>query len=345
MHPEDRYGPDGRYAKQVLFAGIGPEGQSRIGTGDVVVVGLGALGCASATQLARGGVGRLRLIDRDVVEWSNLQRQTLYDEADARRRLPKAVSAAERLRAANSSIDIIPHVADVTPRNVEELLAGCDLVVDGTDNLETRFLLNDACVKRGIPWVYGGAVGSSGSVMAIVPGRTACLRCLLRDEPDAGLLPTCETEGVLAAAPGVVGSLQAAAALQLLVGVEPSATLICFDVWEPVEFHTVAVLRREDCPVCGAGRYEYLEGQRFSWTTALCGRNSVQISPPEGGEIRLDRLAERLSAVGDVEDNGFTLSLRVDGREVVVFPDGRAIVHGTTDVAEARSLYARYVGR
>lgn len=309
----------------------------------VTVLGVGALGTVIATQLARAGVGHLRLIDRDLVELSNLQRQVLFDEEDARQRLPKVVAAAHKLGAANSEVSIEPLVADVTPLNVEELLSGCDLVLDGTDNLETRFLLNDACIKLGIPWIYGGALGAVGCCMTIVPGQTACLRCLLDQSPAPGSTPNCETLGVLAAATGAVASLQCADALWLLAGNPPRSSLLYLDLWTH-EFANVQVPRRADCPACVGHQFDYLKGKQVSWTTVLCGRNAVQIVPPGEPHIELEELQRRLAPLGQVSFNQFTLSFRVGERELVIFPTGRAIVRGTTDEAEARTLYARYVG-
>jgi molybdopterin-synthase adenylyltransferase len=333
----------GRYSKQVLFRSIGLEGQARIASSSVAVVGVGALGTVIAGQLARAGVGRLKLIDRDFVELSNLQRQTLFDEEDARRRLPKAVAAAEKLRAINSEIVVEPHIVDVTANNIEEVLAGCQLVLDGTDNLETRFLINDACVKAGIPWVYGGALGAAGMSMTVVPGKTPCLRCFIGEAPAPGTMPSCDTEGVLAAVTGVVASIECAESLRLLVGLEPKQSIVFVDVWER-EYSEFRIERRPDCPACGEGRYEYLAGQRTAWTTVLCGRNAVQIVPPDEWHLSLDDLQARLSRVGRVTNNGFLLSVEVEGCEMVLFPNGRAIIKGTADEAQARTLYARYVG-
>jgi molybdopterin/thiamine biosynthesis adenylyltransferase len=333
----------GRYAKQELFREIGLAGQGRIAQSHVAVIGLGALGSVIAEQLARGGVGHLRLVDRDFVELSNLQRQVLYDEEDARQRLPKAIAAANKLRAINSEISVEPVVADVSPRNVEQLLESATLVMDGTDNLETRFLVNDACIKLGLPWIYGGALGSSGSTMTIVPGQTACLRCIIESAPAPGAMPSCETEGVLAPTTGVVASLECAEALRFLAGFTPISGFLSLDVWDR-EFREVVIARRPDCPACGERRFEYLDGSHVSWTTVLCGRNSVQIVPPMESEIALEELGRRLAAAGKVSYNGFLLSLQLGERELVLFPTGRAIVRGTTDMSEARSLYARYVG-
>ncbi|MCL4464578.1 MAG: ThiF family adenylyltransferase [Chloroflexi bacterium] len=332
-----------RYAKQVLFAPIGREGQVRLARSRAVIVGLGALGTVSAGQLARAGVGHLRLVDRDFVEVSNLQRQVLYDEEDAAQRLPKAVAAATKLRAANSEVAVEPIVADVTVRNVEGLLAGADVVIDGTDNWETRFLVNDACVKSGVPWVYGGAVGSWGCTMAIVPKKTPCLRCFLANPVPPGVGETCDTAGVLAAASGTVASLQCAQALRLLTGQPATAGVLYVDVWEGA-FQEIALRRRDDCPACGERRFEFLAGERTSWTTVLCGRNSVQIVPAVEQTLPLSELARRLRLVGQVVYNGFLLSLEVEGYTLVVFPNGRTIVQGTTEESVARTLYARYVG-
>ena len=347
-----------RYAKQILVAPIGAEGQARIRQASAVVVGLGALGTVIADNLCRAGVGRLRLVDRDYVEWSNLQRQTLFDEEDAERRLPKAVAAAEKLRRINGEVELEPLIADVHADNVLDLLGlnstgdgdkSVAVVLDGTDNLETRFLLNDACVKTGTPWVYGGALGTTGSTMAIVPGKTPCLRCLIADLPPPGAMLSCDTEGVLAAVTGVIGSLESAAALRILVGadVQVPARLLTVDVWER-DLQAVEVERRPDCPTCGQGRFDFLSGERTSWTTVLCGRDAVQIMPPgEHGDqiaVDLERLGQRLNVVGEASYNGFLLSFRAEGYELVLFPDGRAIIKGTTDEAQARGLYARYVG-
>lgn len=332
-----------RYAKQILFSGIGPAGQERLLRSRATVVGLGALGTVIANLLARAGVGRLRLVDRDFVELNNLQRQVLFDERDAAERLPKAIAAAAKLRAINSEIEIEPLIADVTPRNAEQLLADSDVLLDGTDNLETRFLINDVCVKRGIPWVYGGALGATGSTMTIVPGYTPCLRCIIDQAPPPGVMASCDTEGVLGPITGLVASIESAEALKLLTGHMPHGGLLNIDLWER-DFREAEVQRRSECPACGARRFEYLDGQRVAWTTVLCGRNSVQVVPPEEREISLPDLQQRLVMVGPVTYNGFLLSLRVGEREIVLFPTGRAIIRGTTDEAEARTLYARYIG-
>ena len=332
-----------RYAKQILFQPIGPEGQRQISNSVVAVIGVGALGTVIAGHLCRAGVGHLRLVDRDFVEFTNLQRQSLFDEEDARKRLPKVVAAVERLRRVNSEITIEPHITDVTAQNIEQLVEGCTLVMDGTDNLETRFLINDACIKAGIPWVYGGALAAAGMTMTIVPGKTPCLRCFIDRPPAPGTMPSCDTEGVLSTITATVASIQSTEALKLLTGHEPRPNILAIDVWHG-DFQLLELERRPDCPACSDGNYEYLAGSRTAWTTVLCGRNAVQIVPPEEHEISLLDLQERLSRIGRVSYNGFLLSFEIDGRELVLFPTGRAIIRGTTEEAEARALYARYIG-
>lgn len=331
-----------RYAKQVLFRGIGAEGQRALGASTVVIVGLGALGAVIADTLARAGVGHLRLVDRDFVELSNLQRQTLFSEADAHERLPKAVAAARRLAAINSQIVIEPLIRDLGVGNVIRTLRGADLVLDGTDNMETRLLVNDACLSLGIPWVYGAALGAQGNAMTIVPGKTPCLRCLISDAPAPGTMPTCDSEGVLAPVTGIIGAWESAEALRLLTGQPPRQGVLLVDVWHG-DMQIIGLERRPDCPAC-QGRYDYMAGQQTAFTTSLCGRNAVQISPAEERQIPLEALQARLARIGVATYNGFLLTFRVDGVELVVFPTGRAIIQGTTDEAAARSLYARYVG-
>lgn len=335
--------PD-RYARQVRFSAIGPEGQRRLGASAVLVVGCGALGAAAADLLARAGVGRLRLVDRDVVELSNLHRQLLFDEADATEGVPKAIAAARALSRINTSVKVEPVVADVGPRNVEPLLDGVAVVVDGTDNLETRYLLNDACVKRRLPWVYGGAVAATGMAMAIVPGETACFRCLYPTTSAAGMA-TCDTVGVLASTVVAVAAIQWTATVKLLLGLRDGAgELSALDVWTQ-DFEHTSIPRRPDCPCCVEGRFDYLEAKATSRTAHLCGRNAVQVSPAEPLALDLGQLRARLAGLGQVKARGdFALHATVDGFELTVFPDGRALVKGTDDAAVARALYARYVG-
>ena len=334
-----------RYARQRLFAPLGAGAQEKLGASKVSLIGCGALGSHLAQHLARAGVGRLRICDRDFVELNNLQRQVLFDEEDVRRALPKAAAAAEKLSRINSGITIEPRVVDVNPSNVEALIGDADLVLDGTDNFETRFLLNDACLKRRTPWVYGGCVGADGMVLAVIPGETACFRCFVPEAPDPGSVPTCDTAGVLGPAVGVVASLQAAEAMKLLTGNREALAegLVTLDVWGN-RHHVFRMARAPDCPACGRGRYDFLEGRASGAATTLCGRNAVQIRPPEGASLDLAALERRLATVGRVVRNEYLLRLDAEGFEVTVFPDGRAIVTGTDDPARARSVYAKFVG-
>lgn len=337
---------DDRYSRQARFRGIGREGQERLLAGRALVVGCGALGSASIDLLTRSGVGHITVVDRDVVELSNLQRQLLFDEADAAAGTPKAVAAAEAARRINSEIVVEPVVADVTADNVEALVAGADVVLDGTDNLETRYVLNDACVKAGTPWVYGGAVGSTGMAMVVVPGETACFRCVFPVPAPAGVLATCETAGVLASTVVIVSAFQWTEAVKLLIGDRErlNRRLVYFDVWENERLDSAGLDPMPGCPCCGLRRYEFLESGATSRTASLCGRDAVQVSPGRGITLDLGALARRLEGVGSLTTTRFLLRLGLEAHELTVFPDGRAIVKGTDDLSVARSLYARYVG-
>lgn len=334
-----------RYSRQARFWGIGTEGQARLARGRVLVVGCGAIGSAAIDLLARSGVGHLVVVDRDVVELSNLARQLLYDEADAEAGTPKAVAAARAVGRINSEVEVEGVVADVTPANVEALVTRADVVVDGTDNLEARYLVNDACVKAGIPWVYGGAVGSTGMSMTILPGETACFRCLYPTPQPAGTMETCETAGVLASSAVIVAAIQWTEVVKLLVGDRDHLAhgLTALDVWANEHLRVDGVPRRPDCPCCGDRRFEYLEATRTSRTASLCGR-AIQVSPGGSVLLDLDALAARLAATGTVTSNAYVLRALVDGHEMTVFADGRAIIRGTDDTTVASSLYARYVG-
>jgi adenylyltransferase/sulfurtransferase len=335
-------GEQDRYSRQILFHPIGQAGQERIRNASVAVLGCGALGSFQAEAMVRAGVGRVVLIDRDYVEHSNLQRQWLYDESDAADELPKAIAAARRLARINGSVKVDMHVADFTPSNAEELLEGCSLVLDGTDNFESRYLLNDVCVKRGIPWVYGAAIGSYGIMMPVHPGVGPCFACVY-PEPPAGIQPTCDVDGVLASTTAAVASLQVAAALRLLVGWPDFACKIqALDVWEGTSRAVNAGDRDEVCPVCAAREFRYLDGQHRV-PVSLCGRNAVQLHET-ARPLDLRSLASRLQPLGDVRVNDFALRMTLSKYHLTVFPDGRAIVKGTTDVGVARSLYARLVG-
>lgn len=337
--------PADRYARQRILPMVGEAGQERLRRARVVVVGCGATGGLIAEHLARAGVGALRLIDRDLVEWSNLQRQILFTEADADAGTPKAIAAAERLRQVNRDVAIEARVVDLHAANIAECLAGADLVMDGTDNFETRFLLNDACVRDGRPWVYCGAITTEAMVMPIVPGVGPCLRCLIPEVPAPGSVATCDTAGVLGPAVGVAASLAAAEGLRILLG-EPGenpAPLLQVDLWER-EFHRFQVPRRPDCPACGRREFPFLTVAAVTHATSLCGRNAIQITATRSVRLDLAALAERLRSVGQVTMTPFLLRAEVDGYRLTVFPDARAIVEGTTDETTARALYARYVG-
>jgi len=335
-----------RYSRQILFEGIGAEGQERLRASRVVVVGCGALGSAQVETLARAGVGSLLIADRDFVEESNLQRQTMFTERDARERVPKAVAAARRVSEINSDVECEAVVVDVNASNVERLIGGCDLVLDGTDNFSTRFLLNDACVKHGVAWVYGAAVGSYGVTLTVRPGVTPCLRCVFPEEPAVGSAPTCDTAGVLMPIISIVAAVQASEALKLLTGnVERlHGGLMQFDVWRNDWRRISTGARAEDCSACALRRFDALDAEGGDMTTVLCGRNAVQVTPRRPARVDLEALATRMSAAGEVKSNPYLVRLRAGEYELTVFQDARAIVRGTDDAALARSLYARYVG-
>jgi molybdopterin-synthase adenylyltransferase len=334
-----------RYSRQILFAGIGRTGQDRLASASAVIVGCGAIGAATASLLARAGVGRLRILDRDFVEPSNLQRQSLFDETDARDSLPKAVAARQKLRAVNSAISVEGIVADLTPQNAEELLSGFDLLLDGTDNFETRFLINDFAVKTNRPWIYAAAVGSYGVTTTVRPGVSACLACLLENEgSSSGVEETCDTVGVLGPVVQLISSLESSEALKLLAGKEDAlhGRLISSDVWSG-RFQSVEISRNLKCRACARHEFSYLEGEAQPHVT-MCGRDSVQIHE-RSRSLDLAALGARLaSAVESVRHNEFLLRFRVPPYEMTVFADGRAIVKGSQDPAVARSLYARFIG-
>ncbi|MCX7624169.1 MAG: ThiF family adenylyltransferase [Thermomicrobium sp.] len=337
--------PHERYHRQILLPSIGRSGQERLRRGRVCVLGVGALGSQVAQLLARAGVGFLRLVDRDVVDWTNLQRQVLYEEADVEAGLPKAVAAARALARINREVSVEPVVQDVDAASILPLLQDVAIVVDGSDNFELRYLLNDAALELGTPWVYGGAVGTLGTTATILPGETACLRCLFPDPPPPGIAPTCDTAGVLGPAAALVGALQAAEVLKLLVGDRENLnrSLVTIDLWS-LELARIPAVRRPDCPACGLGERRFLRARAPSRTVQLCGRDAVQVSVSPRQELDLAALATRLAALGSVLHNPYLIRFTVDGYELTVFRDGRAIVRGTTDPALARSLYARYVG-
>ena len=337
--------PD-RYSRQILFGGVGAEGQQAIMRARVAIVGLGALGSLQAALLVRAGVGAVRLIDRDFVEESNLQRQLLYDEHDARTFQPKAVAAARHLREVNSLVSIEGLVDDLNPATIDRLLGGIDIILDATDNFDARYLLNDYAVKTGTPWVYGACVGSYGVTFTIVPGDTACLRCIFESAPPPGLTPTCDTAGVLGSIAGVVASLQAVEALKLAAGRRAalSRKIVMIDLWQNTWDELGAPDADPQCPCCGRRRFDYLEGREGAETSSLCGRDAVQVRGRADANLDLDELARRLAPLGRVERTPFLLRADIDAWRLTVFADGRAIIGGTEDPALAKSVYVRYVG-
>jgi adenylyltransferase/sulfurtransferase len=336
-----------RYIRQVRYPPLGEAGQRRLADGRALVCGCGALGSTLANLLVRAGVGHVRIVDRDFVELGNLHRQVLFDERDAADNLPKAVAAAEKLRAVNSQVEIEPIVADVDHANIEQLCDGVGMIVDGADNFELRFLVNDAAVKRGIPWVYGGCVGAEGQTMTILPGETPCLRCLMQECPPPGTTPTCDTAGILGPIVGVIASIEAVEAIKVLSGNRRAVLrqLTVVELWDGrIRQVDVGGLRDQvDCPTCKHGEFPWLAGRSGSESAVLCGRNAVQLTH-RGAGVSLGELAGRLERVGRVQRNPFLVRLVAEGYEITVFADGRAIVAGTDDPAVARTVYAKYVG-
>lgn len=334
-----------RYSRQILFRGIGTEGQQRLAAGRVAIVGCGATGSALASLLARAGVGMLRIIDRDYVEASNLQRQSLFEEKDASESLPKAIAAARKISAFNSEIVVEARVEDLVPGNIKALLEGIDVILDGTDNFETRYLVNDYAVEASLPWIYAAAVGSYGVTLNVLPGKTACLACIFPDSP-RGMVETCETSGILNTAVNLVASAAATEAMKLLVGGAALGklreTLWSYDVWTSEHAEIAASKPRAGCRACGERDFVHLAGEGRPHIT-MCGRNSVQIHE-RARPIDFAEMQRRLETLGVVRHNEFVLKFWRDPYEMTLFPDGRAIIKGTTDTGVARSLYARYVG-
>jgi molybdopterin-synthase adenylyltransferase len=337
-----------RHARQIAFPAIGAEGQRRIGAGRIAVVGAGAVGAAVAEQLARSGVGRIKVIDRDVLEASNLGRQALYTTADAGARLPKAIALARHLAEIDPGIVIDPVVADLNASNVDSLLEGFDLVLDGTDNLDARYVLNDHAVARGSTWIYGGCVGSRGLTAVIIPGETPCLRCVYPEPPPPGDLETCETAGIIAPAANVIASFEVVEALKLLVGAKDRIrkSWICVELWpfRVTEIGGLDPKPRPNCPCCGRHDFSFLTTTRGTLAATLCGRDAVHVSPARTVDVDLDELSRRLQALGTVKRLEYVVVFTVGAHELTVFEDGRALVKGTADPGVARSLYHRYVG-
>jgi adenylyltransferase/sulfurtransferase len=337
-----------RYSRQIRFPGVGEDGQRRLLASRVTLCGCGALGTVLANALVRAGVGHLRLIDRDFIETSNLQRQVLFDEHDVAENLPKAEAAARKLAAINSSVHVDPVVADIDRTNILELTQDADLILDGTDNFEIRYLINDVAVKLGKPWVYGGCIGSHGQTMTILPGETPCLRCVFEAAPAPGEAGTCETAGVLGPMVNIIASLQATEALKILTGRRDNINreLLYFDIWDNMQrrIKIAPLLGKVDCPCCKHRRFEWLDGAHGLQTTSLCGRNAVQVSHRTPAKLNFEEMAVHLGKMGEVSYNRFLLKFNVESYEFTVFPDGRAIIKGTADVDKARTLYAKYIG-
>lgn len=335
-----------RYSRQVLFNGIGEEGQRRLLQSRALIVGCGALGSAQAESLARAGVGKLRITDRDFVEASNLQRQTMFTESDAAERIPKAIAAREHIHDINSEIEVEAEVVDVNHSNIESLIKDCDVVLDGTDNFATRYLINDACVKHQINWIYGAAVGSYGVTMTILPHQTPCLRCVFEEAPPAASAPTCDTAGVIMPVISVVAAVQVTEALKLLTGQENSLnkSLMQFDLWRNEWRKINPGPPSPECLTCARAVFEALEATSGDFAAVLCGRNAVQISPAQNTRINFEELAERLRPTGDVKFNDYLLRFRTGDFELTVFQDARSIIRGTSEIKTARSLYAKFVG-
>ena len=337
-----------RYVRQMRYSPLGEAGQQQLAASRALVVGCGALGTVIANTLVRAGVGKVRIVDRDFVEISNLQRQVLFDEDDIAADLPKAIAAANKLRRINSQVEIEPIVADVSPANVAELTSGVNAIVDGTDNFETRYLLNDIAVRDGIPWVYGGCIGAEGQSMTILPGETPCLRCLMPEAPPPGTTPTCDTAGIVGPIVNVIASIEAMEAIKILSGnrsaINRSLTVI--DLWENRSRQVnVSKLREQvECACCKQQEFVWLSGNRGSQSAVLCGRNAVQLSPPPGTVVSLEQLSEKLSPLGQVKRNRYLLRVALEKYVITLFPDGRAIIAGTADIPEARTIYAKYIG-
>lgn len=336
-----------RYQRQMRFAPLGEEGQHKLTAARVLICGSGALGCSVADMLVRAGVGSVRLVDRDFVDLDNLHRQILFDESDAEQHMPKAVAASKRLAEINSQVQVEPIVADVNAANIRDLVQDVAVIVDGTDNFETRYLLNDIAVEAKIPWVFAGCVGAEGQTFAIVPGQTPCLTCIMSEPPPAEEMPTCESAGVLSPIVNLMASLQATETLKLLSGnaerLNPMMTFV--DLWDNrIQTISMAGSRNSECSTCGKREFVWLSGNRGSSATQLCGRNSVQISPTAGGAVDLELLARKLDSVGTISANPYLLRAQVEEYSLTVFADGRTIVGGTDDPAKARTVHAKYVG-
>jgi len=330
-----------RYSRQTLLKNIQKEGQKKLANSHVVVIGCGALGTTIANNLARSGVGHIKLIDRDIIELNNLQRQNLFNEHDVG--LPKASIAAEKLKDVNSEIKIDSVIDDVTHKNIENLIKDVDVVLDGTDNMLVRLLINDACVKHNIPWVYGGAIETYGMTMNIIPNKTPCFRCIIPDLPDAGLLPTCDNVGVLNSIPTIISSIQSTEAIKILLKKDVNKDLLIYDVWSH-DFQKIRIKKKKHCECCGKHNYEFLNAKKKETMISLCGRGAIQIIPAKSMKISFEALSKKLKKLGEVENREIILRFRIPKYELNVFRNGRTIIIGTNDKKIAKSLYAKYIG-
>lgn len=334
-----------RYIRQTVFPGLGLDGQKRLRRSKALLAGCGALGSAIAVSLVRSGIGRITIVDQDFPELINLHRQFLYDEDNVKNKVPKAVVAAQKLGRANSEVKIIPVVTELTANNIERLAAGADLILDGTDNMPTRYVINDFSVKSGMPWIYGGIIGASGMMMVVKPGETPCLRCMFPEPPAPGTLPTCADAGVLNPAPMLIGALESIEAIKLLSGKgKARAGLLHFDLWGE-HMHVTDLKRNPGCPACGMKKFEFLEKKETEYTGRLCGNNAVKVVPPRDVKLNLKALKRELDKSGRTKFNGYILDADLGGRNMIIFGDGRAIVSGTTDRKKALVFYHKYLGK
>ena len=337
---------DSRYSRQILFNQIGKIGQKKLFNSRVLLVGCGALGASHAEMLARAGIGKIRVVDRDFVEFSNLQRQTMFSESDASKRLPKVIACKNRIAKINSEIEVEAIVADVNHTNIESLIENCDLIIDGTDNFQVRYLVNDACIKHNKMWIYGAAVSSYGVTMTIIPNETPCLRCIFEEIPAVGSSPTCDTAGVIMPIISTISAVQVTEALKVLTGKfdKLHGSLLQFDVWEN-DWRKIKLGKpNDDCICCGQRKFEFLDAENVEFFTTLCGRDSVQISAPKPTKLDLIKLAATLKNIADVKQNEYLVRFKIENYELTIFQDARAIIKGTDDFTTARSLYAKYVG-
>jgi adenylyltransferase/sulfurtransferase len=330
-----------RYSRQILLKNIQEDGQKKLAKSNVVVIGCGALGTTIANNLVRSGIGHVKIVDRDIVELNNLQRQNLFDEDGVG--FPKASTATEKLEKINSDIKIDYVVDDVNHENIENIIKNMDIVLDGTDNMLIRFLINDACVKHGIPWVYGGAIETYGMTMNIIPDETPCFRCVVHDLPEAGLLPTCDTVGVLNSIPGIIASVQSTEALKILLDKNINRNLLTYDVWNH-DFHNMEVKRKKDCVCCVKHNFEFLNAEKKETMILLCGGGAIQITPANSMKISFEELVEKLQKLGKVENREIILRFKISDYELNIFRNGRTIIMGTNDMKTAKSLYAKYIG-